>query len=263
MRKLKLIDKISNNLIKAFLLNKTIKPIPSKYAKDIKQAQKIRKLCESKINLPIVGFKAGGTAFPLLKKLGEKEPFYAAIYKNNLLTNGSKVNINKYTLGIELEVCFLLKKESLLSKTSINMKNIKKYITHMSPCIEIVGYRQRKKGIKYLGDLCSDFGGSIKFINGTNKKFKSINFNNLKTIISNKKINQTVSGNTKTVYINPLNSCKFVLNKLRNDKIQVNKSFYIFTGSTVGIVPIMSTGLYQGRIDKIGSVNALIRNKNK
>ena len=110
MRKLKLIDKIANNLTKAFLLNKIIKPIPLIYTKDIKQAQRIRKLCESKINLPVIGFKAGGTAIPVLKKLGEKEPFYASIYRNNLLKSGSKVNINKYTLGIELEVCFLLKK---------------------------------------------------------------------------------------------------------------------------------------------------------
>lgn len=263
MRKLKLIDKIANNLTKAFLLNKIIKPIPLIYTKDIKQAQRIRKLCESKINLPVIGFKAGGTAIPVLKKLGEKEPFYASIYRNNLLKSGSKVNINKYTLGIELEVCFLLKKESLLSKTSITIKNIKKYITHMSPCIEIVGYRQRKKGIKYLGDLCSDFGGSIKFINGANKKFKNIKFNNLKTIISNKKINQTVIGNSNTVYVNPLNSCRFVLNKLKRDKIKLNRSFYIFTGSTVGVVPIKGAGIYQGKIDKIGSVKAIISKKIK
>ena len=35
----------------------------------------------------------------------------------------------------------------------------------MAPCIEIVGYRL-KKGIKSLGDLCSDFGANVKFIIG-------------------------------------------------------------------------------------------------
>ena len=35
-------------------------------------------------------------------------------------------------------------------------KNIKRFITHVAPCIEVVGYRQKKKGIKSLGDLCSD-----------------------------------------------------------------------------------------------------------
>ena len=29
----------------------------------------------------------------------------------------------------------------------------------------------------------------------------------------------------------------------------MNKDFYIFTGSTVGVVPIISRGLYEGKID--------------
>ena len=128
----------------------------------------------------------------------------------------------------------------------------------MAPCIEVVGYRQRKKGITSFGDLCSDFGGNIKFFIGQKKKFKKINIGNLKTNISNKKIKQSINGNTNTVYIDPLNSLKFVLNKLKEDKIKLNKDFYVFTGSTVGIVPILGKGIYTGKVDKLGSVNAII-----
>ena len=128
----------------------------------------------------------------------------------------------------------------------------------MAPCIEVVGYRQKKKGITSFGDLCSDFGGNVKFLIGRKKRFKKINIGNLKTNISNKKINQVVNGNTNTVYINPLNSLRFVLNKLKKDKINLSKDFYIFTGSTVGVVPILSKGLYVGKIDKLGSVKAII-----
>jgi len=128
----------------------------------------------------------------------------------------------------------------------------------MAPCIEVVGYRQRKKGIKSFGDLCSDFGANVKFVIGKTKKFKKLNIGNLKTNITNKKIDQSVDGNTKTVYINPLNSLKFVLNKIKKDKKNLNKDFWVFTGSTVGVVPIKGKGLYKGKIDKIGSVSALI-----
>ena len=55
--------------------------------------------------------------------------------------------INKYTLGVELEVCYLIKKSFFDFKKTITSKNIKRYISHMAPCIEVVGYRQRKKGI--------------------------------------------------------------------------------------------------------------------
>ena len=216
-------------------------------------------MCESKIKEPIIGFKAAGTGIPVMKKLKEKEPFYASIYKRNFLKSGKKVKINKSTLGIELEVCYLIKKSFFLSKKQITMKNVSKYISHMAPCIEVVGYRQRKKGISSFGDLCSDFGANVKFLIGLKKKYKKIDIGNLKTVIYNKKINQSVSGNTNTVYINPLNSLRFVLNKVKKDKLILNKDFYVFTGSTVGVVPILGKGLYTGNIKSLGSVKAIIQ----
>ena len=238
--KLKNIDLVANKLVKAFLTNKLISPIPIRYTKKINQAEKLKRLCETKIDKPIIGFKAGGTGIPLLKKLKEKEPFYAAVYKHNFLKNKKSVRINKYTL-----------------KTITN-KNIKRFITHMAPCIEIVGYRQRKKGIKSLGDLCSDFGANVKFIIGRKKKFRNIKIGNLKTNISNNRVSHSVNGNTSTVYVSPLNALKFVLNKVRKDKFKLNRNFYVFTGSTVGVVPILSKGFYTGKIEKLGSVKTKI-----
>mgnify|MGYP001326679137 FL=1 len=254
-----LIEKTSDKLVNAFLKNKIIAPIPSKFCKKINEAQKLRKLCESKIKLPVIGFKAAGTGIPLIKKLKEKEPFYASVYSRNVLKNGKSVKINKSTLGIELEVCYKIKRSFFSSKGIITMKNISKYISHMAPCIEVVGYRQRKKGITSFGDLCSDFGANVKFFLGPSKKFKKLNIGNLKTNISNKKINQSVNGNTNSVYINPLNALRFVLNKVRKDKINLNMDFWVFTGSTVGVVPIKGKGLYSGKIDKLGSVKTIIK----
>jgi 2-keto-4-pentenoate hydratase len=252
------LNKYANRLVNAFLKNKIISPLPSMYTKNISEAQKLRRLCESKISKPISGFKAAGTSIPVLRKLKEKEPFYATIYKHNVLKNKKTVKINKFTLGIELEVCYLIKKNFFNYNQKVTKKNIKKFITHIAPCIEVVGYRQKKKGINSLGDLCSDFGANIKFVIGSKKKFKNQNVANLKTNIYNKKINQSVIGNTNSVYINPLNSLRFVLNKLQKDKIKINKNFYVFTGSSVGVVPILGKGVYKGVISKIGSVSAKI-----
>jgi len=251
-------NKYANKIANAFLKNKIISPLPTRYTKKLSNAQNFRKLCESKINKPIIGFKAAGTGIPVLKKLKEKEPFYATVYKHNVLNNKKSVRINKFTMGIELEVCYLIKKTFFNLNRKVTKKNIRKYITHIAPCIEVVGYRQKKKGIKSLGDLCSDFGANIKFVVGQKKKYKNQNVKNLKTNISNKKINQSVDGNTNTVYIDPLNSLRFVLNKLKKDKIKFNKNFYVFTGSSVGVVPILGKGIYNAKIDKIGSVSTKI-----
>ena len=253
-----LIEKTSDKLVNAFIKNKIIAPLPIKFTKKLKDAEKFRKLCESKVKDPIIGFKAAGTGFPLMKKFREKEPFYASIFKRNFDKSGKKIKINKSTLGIELEVCYLVKKEFFKSKSRITMKNISKYISHMAPCIEIIGYRQRKKGVTGFGDLCSDFGANVKFLIGKKIKYKKINIGNLKTNIQNKRIKQSVDGNTNTVYVNPLNSLRFILNKLKNDKINLDRNFYVFTGSTVGVVPILGKGIYLGKVDKLGSVKAII-----
>ena len=253
------IEKIADKLVYAYKKNKLINPIPIKFTKNIDNATKLRKLCESKINSKVVGFKAGGTALPVLKKLKEKEPFYSAIFENNVLKSGMGVKINKATLGIEVEVGYLVKKNFFNNRKVITMKNISKYITHMMPCIEVVGYRQKKQGIKYLGDLASDFGANIKFLIGPKKKFKKVNIGNLKCNIKNLKTGNIINGNTNSVYINPLNSLRFVLNKIRKDKIKLNTNFYVFTGSTVGVVPLKNKGMYIAKIDKIGAVKSSIR----
>ena len=253
-----LLEKTADKLVNAFLKNKIIAPIPTKFTKKLKEAQKLRILCESKIKIPVVGFKAAGTGIPLMKKFKEKEPFYASVYKKNFLKNGKSVKINKATLGIELEVCYKIKNSFFKSKGLITMKNISKYISHMAPCNKVVGYRQRKKGIKSLGDLCSDFGANVKFVIGPKKKFKNNNVSDLKTNIINLNTNHSVDGNTNTVYINPMNSLYFVLNKLQKDKVKHDKDFYVFTGSSVGVVPILKKGTYRGKIDKLGIVKAKI-----
>ena len=131
----KSLTKYANRLVNAFLKNKIISPLPAKYTKKIAEAQKFRIFCESKIKKPISGFKAAGTGIPVLKKLKEKEPFYATVYKHNVLKNNKSVRINKYTLGIELEVCYLIKKDFLKLKKVVTKKNIMKYIKHMAHCI--------------------------------------------------------------------------------------------------------------------------------
>jgi len=252
------LNKYANRLVNAFLNNKIISPLPKKYTKKISNAQIFRKLCESKIKKPISGFKAAGTGIPVLKKLKEKEPFYATVYKHNVLKNKKSVKINKFTMGIELEVCYLINKNFFELKKKVSKNNIKRFINYIAPCIEIVGYRQKKKGIKSLGDLCSDFGANVKFVVGAKKNFKNQNVKNLKTKIFNKKINYTVNGNTNTVYINPMNSLLFVLKKLQKDKIKLKNNFYVFTGSSVGVVPILKKGIYKGVIDRLGSVSTRI-----
>ena len=105
---------LANKLVDAFLKKKIISPIPIKYCKNIDKANEFRKFCEKKINKPIIGFKAGGTGIALLKKLKEKEPFYASVYEQNFLKNNTNV------FGI-VEMLQILKKTFRVSETCQNI----------------------------------------------------------------------------------------------------------------------------------------------
>ena len=67
MKNLKSLEKLSNKLVNAFLYNKILAPIPTKYVKSMKEAERLRRLCESKVKQPVIGFKACGTSIPMLK----------------------------------------------------------------------------------------------------------------------------------------------------------------------------------------------------
>ena len=86
-------DKLSDKLVNAFLKNKIITALPKKFTIKLVDADKFRKLCESKIKEPIIGYKVGGTGISILKKLKEKEPFYASVYKRNFLNELAKVQV--------------------------------------------------------------------------------------------------------------------------------------------------------------------------
>ena len=76
-----LLEKTADKLVNAFLNKKIIAPIPFKFTKKLSDAEKLRKLCESKISDPIVGFKAAGTGIPVMKKLKEKNHFMQQFLK--------------------------------------------------------------------------------------------------------------------------------------------------------------------------------------
>ena len=142
------LNKYASRLVNAFLKNKIIAPLPLRYTKKISEAQKLRRLCESKINKPISGFKAAGTGIPVLKKLKEKEPFYATVYKHNVLSNKKSVKINKFTMGIELEVCYIIKKNFFGFKKKLQKKILKNLLLILLLVLKLLDIDKKRKVLK-------------------------------------------------------------------------------------------------------------------
>ena len=102
---------LSKKLAKAFNTNSLIAPLPSKFCKNTKNANLLRVASEKLIKSPVIGFKAGGTGKAMLKKWKEKEPFYASIFKKNLVKTNSKVKaFKKILLELNLKYFIFLKR---------------------------------------------------------------------------------------------------------------------------------------------------------
>ena len=69
------------------------------------------------------------------------------------------------------------------------------------------------------------------------------------------KLHETVTKSGKVLFVGTKKQCAEVVKELAS----LNKDFYVFTGSTVGVVPFKGKGLYKGTVDKIGSVSVNIR----
>ena len=61
-----ILEKTADKLANAFVNNKIIAPLPIRFTKTLSEAQKLRKLCESKVKDPIIGFKAAFSFFLFL-----------------------------------------------------------------------------------------------------------------------------------------------------------------------------------------------------
>ena len=64
-----LIEKTANRLVDAFINNKIIAPLPLKFTKKLKDAEKLRRLCESKVDDEIIGLKSTSIKFKKNYKL--------------------------------------------------------------------------------------------------------------------------------------------------------------------------------------------------
>ena len=70
------LTRYAKKIASAFNKGTLIAPLPIKFTKKSSEANKFRTECEKLITSPIIGFKAGGTGKPMLKKLGEKAVSY-------------------------------------------------------------------------------------------------------------------------------------------------------------------------------------------
>ncbi len=252
-KKLTSIGVFSRKLAKARKNNILIKPIPISICKNINLVKQIRILAEKKLNWHPIGFKIGATNKKISKILKAKEPFYSYLYKERSFKNNSKLKLEKNTLGIELEIAYKINKKIFENEIK-NKKQLIKFIYGLSPAIELVGFRQNLKKLKFVGQAAVDFGLNSSFIKSKIYKINNIlNFSS-KTQLINLKNKDIYTGHTNKVMGNPINSLFWLIKELQETNITFNKDFWVTTGTTTSIVPVKRGDFFKGEVKSIGNI---------
>ena len=250
----KKINIFSSSLAEARKKNTLIQPLPIYISKNLDLAKQIKTLAEAKLEWNPIGFKIGATNKKIMKLLKAKEPFYSYLFKEQTFSNKKQLKLTPQILGIELEIAYKVSKK--IFDTEIYKKEqLKSYIYGVAPAIELVGYRQKIKKIKYAGQAVVDFGLNISFVKSKIYKTKNILNLKLKTKITNLKSKKIYSGHSNNVMGNPINALFWLINDLKKKDVSLDKDFWVATGSTTSIIPVKKGDNFLGEILPIGKVN--------
>ncbi|MDA9678240.1 fumarylacetoacetate hydrolase [Candidatus Pelagibacter sp.] len=250
----KKINILSSSLAGARKQNILIQPLPAYITKNLNLAQQIRSFAEAKLEWNPVGFKIGATNKKIMKLLKAKEPFYSYLFKEQTFSNKKLLKLTPQILGIELEIAYKISKK-IFDTRICKKKELKNYIYGVAPAIELVGYRQKIKKIKYVGQAIVDFGLNISFVKSKIYKTKNILNLSLKTKVTNLKNKKIYFGHTKNVMGNPINALFWLINDLKKRNVSLDKDFWVTTGSTTSIIPVKKGDNFLGEILPIGKVN--------
>ena len=245
----------SRKLANARKKNTLIKPIPVDICKNLSLVKKIRVLAEKRLDWHPIGFKIGATNKKISKILNAKEPFYSYLYKERTFKNNSKLKLEKNTLGIELEIAYKLSKKIFKKKIN-NKKEIIKFVYGISPALELVGFRQNLKKLRFVGQAAIDFGLNSSFVKSKVYKINDIlNFKS-KTQLINLKNKKVYLGHTNKVMGNPINSLFWLIKELQETKVTFNKDFWVTTGTTTSIIPVKKGDIFKGEVKSVGNICA-------
>ena len=250
----KKINFFASSLAKARKKNILIQPVPVNISKNLNLAKQIRSLAEAKLEWNPVGFKIGATNKKIMKLLKAKEPFYSYLFKEQTFSNNKQLKLTPQILGIELEIAYKISKKIFDIKVH-KKKQLKSYIFGIAPAIELVGYRQKIKKIKYVGQAIVDFGLNISFVKSKIYKTKDILNLNLQTKITNLKNKKVYFGHTNNIMGNPINALFWLVKELKKKDIFLKKDFWVTTGSTTSIIPVKKGDKFLGEVLPIGKIN--------
>ena len=144
--------------------------------------------------------------------------------------------------------------KKVFSKAPFSLKTIYKSIDLVLPSIEIVDSRFQDWTKVGINNIIADNAANAYWIHGNeNNNLNLFNFNDHPVLVYiNDKITHT--GNSNKVLNNPINSLRWLINKLAAKGKNLNKNDYISTGTCTPAIPINKGDNICADFGKLGKI---------
>ena len=211
-------------------------------------------LIENQKNI-VIGKKIGCTNEEAQKQINVSEPFYGNIFLHYSSNSNCTLNSNLFVKPfMEPEFSFKIKKKLDLSKAPYSLETIYKCIDLVLPSIEIVDSRFQDWTKVGINNIIADNAANAYWIHGNEtNNLNLFNFNDHPVLVYiNDKI--TYTGNSNKVLNNPINSLRWLINKLASKGKNLNKNDYISTGTCTPAIPIKKGDNICADFGKLGKI---------
>ena len=200
----------------------------------------------------IIGKKIGLTSFPMQKLLGVFEPDYGQIFGTMLLP-GNELSMSEVIQPkAEGEIAFIMKES--IKGPGVTPFDIIGATDYIMPAIEIIDSRVRDWKIK-IQDTIADNASSAFIVVGTRAlPLKEVDmFTTGMVFCKNGEVLNT--GAAAAVMGNPVNAVTWLVNKLSEFSVGVEKGEIILSGSLTAAVDLKENDVVEVVFDRLGSVS--------
>jgi 2-keto-4-pentenoate hydratase len=182
----------------------------------------------------VVGYKAGLTSPPALKKFGAKGPV-TGVMLGSMLHSGAKVNTKGYTkCMLEVEVGYLLAKDVTADVTPANVKS---YVAKILPAVEVPDIPFKSMKGLVPADLIAVNVGARGYILGKPVDPAKVDPNKVtgKLVMNGKDVGKAIPG--RAAMGDQWKALAWTLNNARAHGGLLKKGMFIITGSLGPLYP--------------------------
>lgn len=202
----------------------------------------------------VVGRKIGLTSLAVQRQLGVDSPDFGALFAADTFGDGEPIDLSRFLLPrVEAEVAFVLGADlDMSAPTAVDVLRATDFVL---PAIEIVDSRVSNWDIKLVDTVADNASGAATVLGPTPVPLSGVDLRTAGMVIEHR--GEVVSVGTGAACLgHPVTAVVWLARELvrRGDPLRAGD--LVLSGALGPVVPVKAPGVYEARIDGLGSVRA-------